>query len=280
MNRGSGIRIGGGRTLLMGVLNVTPDSFSDGGRFFEGHTAIEHGIELVRRGADILDVGGESTRPGHARVAAAEQIERVVPVIRALAARVETPISIDTTLLEVAQAALDAGASWINDTTALGDDPALADLAAERGAMLVLMHRFEPPRTADSHPAPGRALVREIVARLRPRLESALQRGVPRESLVIDPGVGFGTLIEDALALHAFVDDLRELGLPLMFGTSRKSFLGRLTNRSVGEREFATAASVARLVHKRVEIVRVHDVGAMRDVVTVTEAIRSMEAVA
>ncbi len=265
------------RTRLMGVVNVTPDSFSDGGRFLDPAAAIAHGVQLVADGADILDVGGESTRPGHVAVPPSVQIERIVPVIQGLTERVGVPISVDTTWSEVGAAAIAAGATWINDTTALGDDPQLADLAAEHGANLVLMHRFEPPRRSGDAPPAGRTLARDVADRLRIRVERAIARGVARESIVIDPGIGFGTLPDDNLALLAFVDELRSLGLPLLFGTSRKSFLGHVTGRLVAARDFATAGSVAWLAGMGVEYLRVHDVAAMRDVISVIAAIRAME---
>lgn len=263
-----------GRTRLMGVLNVTPDSFFDGGRHVDFAAAVAHGLVMVEAGADVLDVGGESTRPGHSRIDAREQIRRAVPVIRALAAETAVPISIDTTLSEVAAAALDAGATWVNDTSAFLQDPPLADLCAERECTVVLMHRFEPPRTPQSVPPPGRELVRAVAERLAERAEFAMSRGVRRDRIVLDPGIGFGTLPDDNLAMHAFLGELRRPGLPLLFGTSRKSFLGRLTGRDAEHRLAATAASVSCLALAGVEIVRVHDVAEMRDVVTVAAAIR------
>jgi dihydropteroate synthase len=229
---------------------------------------------LVDAGADVLDVGGESTRPGHDRVPADEQIRRVTPVIRALAQAVDVPISIDTTLGPVAAAALEAGASWVNDTTAFGQDPGLADVCAAHGCPVVLMHRFDPPRQDAAAPT-GRALVRAVAAALAERVAFAVDRGIDRNRIVLDPGVGFGTLSADNLAMHAFVDELRALDLPLLFGTSRKSFLGHVTGREVGDRLFATAASQACLALAGVEILRVHDVREMRDVVAIADAIRS-----
>ncbi len=273
--RGS-LRLGGGRTRLMGVLNVTPDSFFDGGRFVDVAAAVAQGLALAEAGADLIDVGGESTRPGHVKVPAAEQIERVVPVIRALAAETTVPLSIDTTLAAVAEAALDAGAHWVNDTTALRGDPALAALCAERRCPVVLMHRFEPTRSPQSSPPPGRALVQQVVARLAERVDAAVAAGIAETSLVLDPGIGFGTLAADNLAMHAFVGEFRGLGRPLLFGTSRKSFLGAATGRAAPDRLAATAASVALLARAGVEILRVHDVAAMRDVCAVVDAVCGM----
>ena len=263
-------------TRIMGVLNVTPDSFSDGGRFVDPGRAVAHGLELVEQGADVLDVGGESTRPGHVPVDADEQIRRVVPVVEALRAATDVPISIDTTRAAVARAALDAGASWVNDTRALADDPELAPLCAARDCTVVLMHRFDPPRRAADGGGDPRAVARLVADRLAARARAAQEAGIRAERLVLDPGVGFGTLPEDAVALHAFVDELRRPGLPLLFGTSRKSFLGHLTGRPVDDRLAATAASIAVLAVAGVEWVRVHDVGTMRDVVAVADAVRRL----
>lgn len=272
---GRALTVGDGRTRLMGILNVTPDSFFDGGRYDDLARAVEQGRALVDAGADVLDVGGESTRPGHARVPAEEQIRRVVPVVRALADAVQVPLSVDTTLAPVARAALDAGASWVNDTTAFRQDPELARACGERGCPVVLMHRFDPARRDGDTPPSGRALVRAVTESLRERVAFAESCGVARERIVLDPGVGFGTLSADNLAMHAFVDELRALGLPLLFGTSRKSFLGHVTGKEVGDRLFATAASQAVLALAGVEILRVHDVQEMRDVVVVADAIRA-----
>ncbi|MBK8974960.1 MAG: dihydropteroate synthase [Planctomycetes bacterium] len=274
--RGRRLEVGAGRTRLMGVLNVTPDSFHDGGRWLDPERAVAQGLALVAAGADLLDVGGESTRPGHEPVPPAVQIERVAPVIRALADRVAVPISIDTTRAEVASAALDAGAHWVNDTTALRADDALGPLCAERGCPVVLMHRFEPPRRSAAAGAPGgRALVRAIATVLAERVDHAVRCGIDAARIVLDPGVGFGTLPTDNVAMHAFVDELRALGRPLLFGTSRKSFLGHLAGRGdTAERLAATAASVAWLAAQGVEILRVHDVAEMRDVCAVIDAIR------
>lgn len=272
---GRALVVGDGQTRLMGVLNVTPDSFFDGGRHVDHAAAVAHGLALAVAGADVLDVGGESTRPGHEPVPAAEQIARVVPVIAALAAATTVPIAVDTTLGAVAAAALDAGASWVNDTSALRHDDRLADLCASRGCPVVLMHRFEPPRRVDAWPPPGRELVRRVGQELAERVAVAESRGIDRSRIVLDPGIGFGTLVDDNLAMHAFLDELRQPGLPLLFGTSRKSFLGRLTGRTdPADRLHATAGSVACLALLGVEILRVHDVAEMRDVVRVADAIR------
>lgn len=252
----------------MGVLNVTPDSFSDGGRFPTVDAAAEHGERLAREGAAIVDVGGESTRPGHVPVPAEEQIARVVPVIAALRARSDVLISIDTTLAAVARAALAAGADLVNDTTALSD-PELAEVVAAAGCPIVLMHRFTPPRGPDDAGDPVAAIADALAA----RVEYAVARGIDRSRILLDPGLGFGTRADDVPRIIARIGELRRLGLPLVVGPSRKSFLGALTGRPVDEREFATAAAVAALALAGIECVRVHDVRSMRDVVLVAEAI-------
>ncbi|MEO0478270.1 MAG: dihydropteroate synthase [Planctomycetota bacterium] len=262
-----------GRTRLMGILNLTPDSFSDGGRFTEVETAVQHGLALLAAGAEVLDLGGESTRPGHDPVDAGEQCRRVIPTLTALRERTDAVISVDTTLRAVAEAALDAGADWINDTTAFRGDPSLADLCAERGCPVVLMIRTEPAREEGSEPS-GRALITALRDRMRVAADGAERRGIDRDRIVLDPGVGFGLAARDNVDVHAFVDDLRSLGYPLLVGASRKRFLGHLTGRPTEERVYATAASTAALALCGVEFLRVHDVAPMRDVVAVCQAIR------
>ena len=264
------LSVGEGRTRLMGILNVTPDSFSDGGHYLTPETAVNHGLRLVAEGADVLDVGGESTRPGHQRVTADEQMKRILPVIAALAEQIPVPISVDTTSALVASAALEAGAHWINDTSALQRDPELGAVAAAHGCPLVLMHRFEPPRQAS-----GRVLLEAISTHLEAAVQRAQRAGIARDRLLLDPGIGFGTAMGDDPAILAHLPGLRRLGLPLLVGPSRKSFLGHLTGRGADERVYATAAAVATMALQGVEVVRVHDVAAMRDVVVVVDAIRA-----
>lgn len=263
--------------LLMGVVNVTPDSFSDGGLFDTTDAAVARGLELIEAGANVLDLGGESTRPGYRPVPAATQLERILPVLEALRPRVAAPISIDTTLAAVAAAALDAGADWINDTSALREDPEMAAVVARHGCPVVLMHRFDPPRTGADAPPTRDSVMGAIVASLAERVAHATERGIDESRILLDPGLGFGTLSADNLVIHAHIDDLHRLGKPLVVGPSRKSFLGHLTGRPSSERLAGTAACVAALALRGVAFVRVHDVAAMRDVVIVIEAIRGAE---
>ena len=253
---GRALELGNGRTRIMGVLNVTPDSFSDGGRFLAAEDAVRRGEQMVAAGAAVLDIGGESTRPGYQRVAAEEQLARILPVLEALRPRVEVPISVDTTLAAVAAAALDAGADWINDTTALTEDPEIAAVAADRRCPVVLMHRFSPARQPDDAPPSRASVTRRIAENLSARVRDAVERGIDESRILLDPGIGFGTLVEDNVVIHAHIADLRALGKPLVVGPSRKSFLGQLTGREVGDRLAATAACVAALAVRGVELVR------------------------
>ena len=270
----------GDRVTLVGILNLTPDSFSDGGRFVspEGSVdqacAVAAGLALVRDGAHVLDVGGESTRPGAADVPASEEVRRTVPVIEALAKATEVPISIDTRKLEVAEAALDAGAAILNDVSGLRHEPRLAELAARSGATLILGHlRGEP---ADMQEAPAfEDVVAEVTAELAESVALARVAGVPDGRLVVDPGIGFGKNLEHNLALLDGLGRIRQaLGLKVLVGTSRKSFLGRLTGDPVQERGLATQAADAIAVFQGADALRVHDVAAAARTVAVARALR------
>lgn len=262
-----------GTPRIMGILNVTPDSFSDGGKYFSLEAAVRRGLQLAEEGAEIIDVGGESTRPGSLPVSAAEETARAVPVIRELAGRTEAILSIDTTKADVARAAYEAGADMINDTSALSDDPEMAGVARDSGCALVLMHRRGTPATMQV--APGYAsLFGELLDDLSERLAGAVAAGIPTERILVDPGVGFGKRLEDNLALHRHLPDLRNLGRPVLFGPSRKTFLGGITGKGPGDRIFGTAGAVALAVSGGADILRVHDVKEMRDVVRVAAAIR------
>ena len=268
----------GERTLIMGTLNVTPDSFSDGGTFASVDDAVAHAERLISEGADIIDIGGESTRPGRADpVSAEEEISRVVPVIETLARRVSVPLSVDTTKSEVARAALDAGAAIVNDISALRFDFYVADAVARVGAGLVLMHSRGTPATMHRMP-PVADIMEEVVSSLRASIHMAERRGVARESIVIDPGIGFGKSQEQNLELIAKLDSLIAAfpDYPLMIGTSRKSFIGRILADSSGtpapasERLYGTIATITAAVLKGAHIVRVHDVKAAAETIRVT----------
>ncbi len=272
----------GNRTLVMGVLNVTPDSFSDGGQFFSPDQALAHAEQMVAEGADIIDVGGESTRPGGAAaVTADEEIRRVIPVIDRLAKNAAVPISIDTTKSEVARAALEAGAAIVNDISGLRFDPQVADEVAKAGAGLVLMHSRGTLATLHQLPSVD-DIFEEVITSLRMSVATAEQRGVKQESIVVDPGIGFGKSQEQNLELIARLDQLVAAfsEFPLLIGTSRKSFLGRLLKDAAGLAAFAnnrlhgTMATITAAVLKGAHIVRVHDVEAAVETVRVAEALR------
>jgi dihydropteroate synthase len=259
---------------LMGVLNVTPDSFSDGGRFLDVDAAVEQGLRLHAEGADILDIGGESTRPGAEPVGAAEEIARVLPVIEGLAGRVgESRISIDTMKRAVAERALDAGASLVNDVSAFRADPEMAGMVAERGVDCCLMHMLGEPRTMQHEPRYD-DVVDDIKAFLAERLEFALAEGIREERVLLDPGIGFGKTAAHNLELLRRLNELTTLGRPLVIGTSRKSFLGRITpgEPNPDERLPGTLATNVLAYERGASVFRVHDVAAVRDALAVTAA--------
>jgi dihydropteroate synthase len=255
----------------MGVVNVTPDSFSDGGEFLDSRRAIEHAVELVREGADVLDIGGESTRPGAAAVGADEERRRVVPVLEGLVG-VGVPISIDTSKAAVAEAALDAGATWVNDVTALRGDPDLAALCAERRCEVVLMHMLGDPRTMQDDPRYD-DVVDDVKAFLAGRVEAAVAAGVDEQRIWVDPGIGFGKTVEHNLELLRRLGELRELGRPVLLGASRKSFIGKITGRDPQDRVGGTIATTVAGATQGAAAVRVHDVAATRDALATVAAI-------
>ena len=263
---------------LMGVVNVTPDSFSDGGEFLNAERAIAHGQELAAQGADIVDVGGESTRPGAEAVGAAAELERVGPVVAALAGDggPGVPVSIDTSKRAVAEAALDAGAAIVNDVTALRGDPEMASLCAERGCGLVLMHMLGDPRTMQDDPRYD-DVVDDVKAFLAERIEGAVAEGVAEERIWVDPGIGFGKSVEHNLELTLRLGELRELGRPIVYGSSRKSFIGKLTGAPVDARLGGTIASSVLAYARGADVLRVHDAGPLRQALTVAEAILDPE---
>ena len=265
----------GERTLVMGVLNVTPDSFSDGGEFLSLDRAVAHAEQMIAEGADIMDIGGESTRPGSAFVTEEEELQRVIPVIERLAAKTSVPISIDTTKSSVARAAMAAGAEIVNDISGLRFDPSIADEAAKAKAGLVLMHSRGTPKTMQQLP-PVDDIMSEVIGELQKSVLVAEERGVARDRIAIDPGIGFGKTLEQNVELIAKLDQLviAFAEFPIMIGTSRKSFLGKLLNGAPpDQRLYGTIASIAASVLKGAHIVRVHDVKAAVEAVRVANAI-------
>ena len=258
-------------TKLMGVVNVTPDSFSDGGLYLDPEAAIGHGRELAAAGAEILDVGGESTRPGAEAVSEDEELRRVIPVIRGLVAT-QAEISVDTSKAAVASAALDAGAGIVNDVTALRGDAGMASLCAERGATVVLMHMRGEPRTMQDDPRYG-DVVAEVKAFLAERVEAAVAAGIAEERIWLDPGIGFGKTAAHNMELLRRLGELRELGRPLVIGTSRKSFIGKVDGSAAGDRLGGTIASSVLAAAEGAEVLRVHDVAEMRQALAVATAI-------
>jgi dihydropteroate synthase len=257
---------------LMGVVNVTPDSFSDGGEFLDPERAIAHGRKLAGEGADVLDVGGESTRPGAEAVSAGEELRRVRPVVEALAADGGPAVSIDTSKSAVAAAALDAGATIVNDVTALRADPDLAALCAERDSELILMHMLGDPRTMQENPTYD-DVVDEVRTFLAERIEYAVSAGIDEERIWVDPGIGFGKTVDHNLELHRRLGELAELGRPIAFGSSRKTFIGKLTGAEVDRRLGGTIASNVIAYANGARMLRVHDVSPMRQALTVAEAV-------
>ncbi len=263
----------------MGVINVTTDSFSDGGQFIDPAVAVAHAGELVAAGADLLDVGGESTRPGAEPVPERDEIDRVVPVIDAIRqAGITTPITVDTMKASVARAALAAGANAINDVSALGADPEMAATVARAGVPVCLMHMAGTPRTMQAAPH-YHDVVAEVADYLQSRMTLAERHGIPRHQLAVDPGIGFGKTVHHNLLLIRHLERFTRLNVPVVLGTSRKSFIGKLladetgADRPVAEREWGTAATVALGIAFGARVVRVHNVAAMADVARLADAI-------
>ena len=276
----------GARAAVMGIVNVTPDSFSDGGRFLDPGAAVAHGIELAGQGADVLDVGGESTRPGAAPVPADEELRRVIPVVERLAATTSVPISVDTTKAAVARAAIDAGASVVNDVSAGRLDPDILGVAAEAGAGYVVMHMQGEPRTMQAEPHYD-DVVAEVGDFLVDRVGAARAAGVPEGAIAADPGIGFGKTVEHNLRLLAGLPAIAErVGVPVMVGASRKTFVGKVLARAgaasgdlpVDQREEGTLATVVWAVERGASIVRVHDVLPAVRAVRLLDALRAAEA--
>ncbi len=265
----------GQRPYIMGIVNVTPDSFSDGGQFFDRDRAVDHALALVEEGADILDVGGESTRPGSEAVTAEDEIARVVPVIEAVVRFTTVPISIDTTKAEVAEAALAAGAGMVNDVSALQFDPEMGKVVAAAAVPLVVMHMRGVPKTMQAGPIVYDDLMKEIANFLRAAMKRAQRAGIKDSQVIVDPGIGFGKAPEHNLIILHRLAQLASLGRPILVGASRKAFIGQVTGKEVDQRVFGTAATVAAAVVGGADIIRVHDVDSMGQVAAVAYAIES-----
>jgi len=262
----------GKRTYIMGVLNVTPDSFSDGGRFLKPDVAVSHALRMVEDGADIIDIGGESTRPGAEPVSLKDERDRVLPIIEMLSKETHVPISIDTFKSEVAAEAIDRGASMVNDISGLRSSQYMASLVAERGVSLIIMHMKGKPRNMQMAPTYD-DVVKEVHGFLEAQLKVALDAGVPRDRIILDPGIGFGKTVEHNLEIIAKVEELNTLGLPIMIGTSRKSFIGNILGTDVDDRLEGTIASNVAAVLGGVDFVRVHDVREVARALTLTDRI-------
>jgi dihydropteroate synthase len=273
----SGVLTLGKRTLVMGVLNVTPDSFSDGGNFLAPKRAAAQALAMQRDGADIIDIGAESTRPGSLGISAAQELRRLLPVLEALRGKLKIPISVDTQKAAVAKVALGAGAEMVNDISGLRSDPELARVAAKHGAPIILMHMRGTPRRMQQGPF-ARDVMKDVLGGLRRSIAAARKRGVSKSQIVIDPGIGFGKSFSQNYELLAKLPELGKLGCSLLVGTSRKGFLGVTLAKNgksapVEERVWGTAATVAASILNGAHIVRVHDVAEMAKVARVTDSI-------
>jgi dihydropteroate synthase len=261
------------RTHVMGVLNVTPDSFSERGRFFDFHKAVEHGEFMARAGADLIDIGGESTRPYSRRISAQEEMDRVLPVVEALSKRVHIPLSIDTYKAAVAEEAIKAGAAIINDISAFRFDAGMAGVAARAACPVVLMHMQGTPEDMQDHPHYD-DVVGDVVHFLRDAKERATAVGIRKDLIMGDPGIGFGKTFNDNLTIIQRLSELRVLGCPILVGTSNKAFIGKILGKKPHERSAGTMATVAAAVMNGAHVVRVHDVGLAVETVRVIDAIR------
>jgi dihydropteroate synthase len=265
----------GERTLVMGILNVTPDSFSDGGLYLDAGAAAARALAMEAAGAHLIDIGGESTRPGSAGISAAEEMRRILPVLEKLRGRIQIPISVDTSKAEVAEGAAEAGAEILNDVTGLRNNPRIADVARRRKLGLVLMHMRGTPRTMQQGPF-ARDVIREVTAGLRRSIAVALEAGVAKSRIVVDPGIGFGKSHAQNFEIIGRLPDLAKLGFPVLVGTSRKGFLGAATEKyKDSDRIWGTAATVTASIVLGAHIVRVHDVAEMVQVARVADAVRT-----
>lgn len=266
-----------GMPLIMGVLNVTPDSFSDGNRYFDRERAVARGLTMVEEGADIIDIGGESTRPDAPTVEVGDELERVIPVIEELAGRTDTVISVDTMKGAVAQQAIEAGTRIINDVSALTHDPDMPEIARESGVGVVLMHMLGTPRTMQNDPQYN-DVVAEVSNYLKSRVDDLLAKGLDRKTLAVDPGIGFGKTVEHNVRLLANLDAVGACGLPVVVGLSRKSFLGKLTGRNVDERLAGSLAALAFCVLNGAHVMRVHDVKESCDAARIASILKEKHA--
>jgi dihydropteroate synthase len=264
------------KTFIMGILNITPDSFFDGGIHFRENDAVKHGLKMAAEGADIIDVGGESTRPFSDPLPLDEELRRVIPVIKTLAQEIDIPISIDTYKREVASQAIEAGATMVNDISALKFDPAMGQLVADAGVPIVLMHMKGTPKNMQTNPN-YKDLFAEIIDFLRKAIEQAISSGIKRDVIIIDPGIGFGKSFEDNLKIINNLQTFSSLGQPLLVGTSNKAFIGHVLGLSGESRESGTMATVAASVLNGANIVRVHNVKATKETVTMIDAIMKAE---
>lgn len=264
------------KTFIMGILNITSDSFFDGGTYFRENDAVKHGLKMAAEGADIIDVGGESTRPFSDPLPLDEEVRRVIPVIKTLAQEIDIPISIDTYKSEVASQAIEAGATMVNDISALKFDPAMGQLVADAGVPIVLMHMKGTPKNMQTNPT-YKDLFGEIIDFLRKAIEQAISSGIKRDVIIIDPGIGFGKSFDDNLKIINNLHTFSSLGQPLLVGTSNKAFIGHLLGLSVESRENGTMATVAASVLNGANIVRVHNVKATKETVTMIDAIMKAE---
>ena len=264
----------GTRTLVMGILNVTPDSFSDTGKYFGVEASVRRAWEIAREGADVLDIGGESTQPGSAGIDVDEEINRVIPTLKALAKgpKYPIPISVDTTKSDVARAAIEYGATIINDISAMSTDPAIGTVAADYGAALILMHMRGTPQTMQMLP-PSSDIMGDIDMWANDAVTRAMVRGVPSNRIILDPGIGFGKTAEQNIEIIVNISRLAACGFPILIGTSRKSFIGAATGKLPHDRTIGTCATVAASILHGAHAVRVHDVAAARETADVTDAI-------
>jgi len=262
------------RTHIMGVLNVTPDSFSDGGHYFNPDKAVEHGLEMARDGADIIDVGGESTRPYAKEISVAEEMDRVIPVIEALNKELSIPVSIDTYKSKVTREALKAGASLINDISALRFDPDMASIAAETGVPVILMHIKGTPRNMQDNPTYD-DLISEILHFLKNAITRAITAGIRKDLIIVDPGIGFGKTFDDNLKIIRELSRLGSLRRPVLLGSSNKAFIGRILNKEAHERDTGTMATIAAAIMNGAHIVRVHNVKKAVETAKIVDAIKT-----